>query len=707
MSVGIAAAALAWFGWVGTTPTFVVERRTDRNVLLITIDTLRADAVGSYGGRAATPHIDRVAAHGARFTFAHAHAVVTLPSHASILTGRLPFEHGIRDNSGYRLDETTPTLATRLKAAGFATGAFVAGFPLTRRFGLSRGFDVYDDRIPEARADVIFTMPERPAGDVVSRAVDWIDRQTGRFFAWVHLFDPHAPYSPPADLKARYPQQPYFGEVASVDRELGTLLGRLERLSRPTLVIVTADHGEGLGEHGEMTHGMFAYESTLRVPLIIAEERPAAGIVPRGIVIDAPARHVDVAPTVLEALGMPPDKNLSGASLIPLIEGKRDDGRTTYFEALTYNLVRGWAPLRGVIAGSHKYIDLPIAELYDLHADPAEADNRLSVDRDLGRTLAGVLRSYDVAPPDRPGRETADVIEKMRSLGYLSGSAPAKTAYTEADDLKNLVSIDRDLHTVSTLFQNGQIDDAVRLLKSVVAQRPDTSDAHVSLAHIYWETGRPQQAIDALERALRTGGGGHEVRLRLALYLAETRTDIPRALALLGALPDDDVDVLNGRGVAYGSAGRYEDAIRSFRQVLSLDPDNALAHQNIATMTVNQALGANELSQTARLEKIQAAETEVRRAIELDPSLAKAHTTLGVLLDRTGRREEAIDAWKRAVERDPAEFDALYNLVTVLARAGRRDEADAYGQRFVATAPPAFYGPAIAEIRALLRQRPR
>src|SRR5687767_6420000 len=337
---------------------FTLEPAADQNILLVTIDTLRADALASYGGPARTPNLDRLAASGARFTFAHAHAVVTLPSHTSILTGQLPYEHGMRDNSGFRVREGTETLATRLKAAGFSTGAFVGGFPVTKRFGLAPGFDVYDDQMPELTGAIAISMPERRADQVVARAVDWISAQQNRFFSWVHVFDPHSPYKPPEPHLAAHAAQPYHGEVEWTDRALGPLFEKLATLSRPTLVIVTSDHGESLGEHGELTHGMFAYEPTLRVPLIIARVEPAenAGLSrrrSRGAVVDAPARHIDIAPTVLESAGLAADTSMAGASLAPLVAqgfSPADTDRPAYFEAMTYNLVRGWAPLRGVIS---------------------------------------------------------------------------------------------------------------------------------------------------------------------------------------------------------------------------------------------------------------------------------------------------------------------------------------------------------------------
>ena len=677
--------------WWPRGSTFAIAPNADQNVLIVTIDTLRADALGSYGGRAATPRLDRLAAHGARFTFAHAHAVVTLPSHTTILSGQLPYEHGMRDNSGYRVKPDTATLATELKARGFATGAFVGGFPLTERFGLARGFDVYDDEMPEMHGAVTFSMPERRADAVVSRAVDWIGTQSTRFFGWVHVFDPHSPYKPPDEFASKYASQPYDGEIAWVDQALGPLFDRLASLARPTLVVVTADHGESLGEHGELTHGMFAYEATLRVPLIVSRLGSSAPQ-PRGVVIDTPVRHIDIAPTVLEALGLDADKRHAGSSLVALTRDRQGPDRPAYFESMTYNLVRGWAPLRGVLVEREKYIDLPIPELYDLGTDPKEARNLASRQADRVRVLANTLRTYNVAPPERPGREAADVTAALRSLGYVSGSAPGRKQYTEDDDPKRLVEVDRDLHTASEFFQNGKVDQAIAVLNRAIARRPDTADAYVSLAHAYWEAGQPQRAIETLERALIAGAPDRDIRIRLGLYLAESHTDTRRAIVLLETLPDGDVEAMNGLSVAYANAGRLDDAVRTLKRVLTLDSTNALAYQNLASISLRE-------------KKLQDAEGFVRHALTADPSLAKAHTTLGVILSSTGRKPAAIDSWKRAAELDPAEFDALYNLWFELAGAGRRDEAVHYGRQFVTTAPPAFYKPDIDRVSAYLQGR--
>ena len=692
----------ALYLWTQRPLAFALEPNPDRNVLLITIDTLRGDALSSYGGQAQTPNLDRLASTGARFTFAHAHAVVTLPSHASIFTGRLPYEHGIRDNSGFRVKDGTPTLATQLKASGFATGAFVGGFTVTKRFGLTPGFDEYDDQMPEMKGAVGESMPERRADVVVTRAVDWIGRQTGRFFTWVHVFDPHSPYKPPDEYQAQYSSHPYYGEVAFVDRALGPLFDRLAALPRPTLVIVTSDHGEGLGDHGEMTHGMFAYESTLRVPLIVAQIDPRTTRFARGVSIETPVRHIDIAPTVLESAGVAADRSLPGSSLLELVRSRQGSGRPTYFEAMTYNLVRGWAPLRGVVVGREKYIDLPIPEFYDLGSDPGERTNGATARPDRLQVMTNVLQTFNVAAPHRPGQESAATSATLRSLGYVSGSAPAKRQYTEADDPKQLVEVDKDLHTATELSQRGDTQGVIKVLRSVIARRPDTADAYISLAYAYWEAGQPEPAIETLEKGLSSGAPDRDIRIRLGVYLAESHANVTRAIALLEGMSAHDVEALNGLGVAYAGAERYADAIETFKSVLALDPTNGLAHQNIGSMFLREALATSDADDRGR--RMQAAEASLRQAIDADPALADAHTTLGVLLSRTGRKAAAIESWKHAVALDAAQFNALYNLWFELASAGRRDEAATYGRQFVATAPPAFFKSDIAEVRKYLNE---
>jgi choline-sulfatase len=684
-TVGLALLALWW--WTRT-PRFTLTVNPDRNVLLVTIDTLRADALGSYGGRAQTPNLDRLAARGARFDFAHAHAVVTLPSHASIFTGRYPYEHGVRDNTGYRLDAKQPTIATLLKARGFATGGFIGGFPLDRRFGLNAGFDAYDDRLsaaPSAEA----SDRERRADLVAKPALDWIAQQPGKWFAWVHVYDPHVTYAPPVEWASRFPADPYLGEVSWTDFALGPLFDRLSSQPRPTLVVVTADHGEGLGDHGETTHGLFAYESTLRVPLLMGELGQGRAE-PEGVVISTPVRHVDVLPTVLEAVGGPAPGG-AGTSLRPTIDAGRGDDRPSYFEAMTATVTRGWAPLRGVMLGAEKYIDLPIPELYDLGADRSEANNLAGSKPDRAQVLLNALKLFNMAPPARGKAESAETLDRLRSLGYVGGNAaPARERYTEDDDPKRLIRLEQTMEQAARAYRDGRPADAIPLYRLVIATRKDTEDAYRKLALVYWRSGRPREAIATLEEALTNGVTQSEVRMKLAQYLAEAG-EPARAIALLEHDAGDDPDAIIALGNAYSMAGRGADALRTFRRLAALDPNNGLAHQNI---------GIAEL----RAGNNKGAEESLRRALALDASLAGAHTALGVILATSGRRDAAIDAWKRAIEIDATEFNALFNLTLNLAQAGRINEAHAYGQRFIDTAPAALQKDAAA-IRAVLEKR--
>lgn len=693
----IVSGCLAAFWWAQRAAAYALEQNTDQNIVLITLDTLRADALGSYGGQAATPSLDELASHGARFTFAHSHAVVTLPSHTSILTGRLPYEHGMRDNAGFRVKDGTETLATRLKPLGFATGAFVGGFPLTKRFGLTPGFDVYDDQISEMKSDVTFTLPERRGDEVVSRAVDWIRKTPGKFFGWVHLFDAHHPYEPPAEFKGKY-ARPYDDEVAWVDKALEPLFAHLQTLSRPTTVIVTADHGESLGEHGEVTHGMFAYEATLRVPLIIATITPFAGggANTKGVTIDSPARHIDIAPTVLDIVSGPIDSTWLGSSLRPAIAGDRAD-RPSYFESMTFNLVRGWAPLRGVLQDRTKYVDQPIPEIYDLVKDPGEKDNLAPKQPAELQVLTSLLKTFNVAPPNRPGQVSAEEAAALAALSYVSGSAPERHVFTEQDDLKNLVTIDSDLHRASELFRTGKNADGVALLRSVIERRPDTADAYISLAYAYWESGQRPEAISTLEAGLAGDAPERDIRIRLGIYLAEGAADAQRAIQLLEALPKSDAEAQNALGLAYGKAGRFKDAIAAFQGVLKLDPTNGLANQNIATMLLEESRQKPSLAPA----NFREAERFVRKAIDLDPALAKAFTTLGVIQAQTDRVNDAIDSWKKSVSLDPNEFDALYNLVMLLVKSGRIGEARTYGDQYIRTAPP-YLAEDVAVIKQVL-----
>jgi arylsulfatase A-like enzyme len=337
----------AW--WWQSHPSRGSAERDFPDVLLVTIDTLRADHVGCYGdGNAATPVMDGLASRGVRFAEAIAPVPLTLPSHASLLTATTPLVHGVRDNAGFVLGAAPPTVAEAFRAAGYSTAAFVSGFPVSRRFGLGRGFDAYDDRFPRGDDPARPSYVERRADETVAAATEWLrGRQSDAIrpvFAWVHFFDPHAPYDAPEPYRSRFRQRPYDGEIAFADAQLGALLAawRSLRPGRDPLVVVAADHGEGLGEHGEPTHGLFIYDSTLRVPLIAS----GPGI-PAGRTVTGAVSLIDVAPTLLDFAGLPPLKDSEGHSLRAAMTSGHGRDEAVYAESLFARLGFGWAPLHG------------------------------------------------------------------------------------------------------------------------------------------------------------------------------------------------------------------------------------------------------------------------------------------------------------------------------------------------------------------------
>ena len=662
---------------------------SDRNVLLITIDTLRGDALGSDGGRARTPNIDALAAAGVRFSFAHAHAVVTLPSHASILTGLYPFQHGYRENSGYRLTPGVQTLAARLKANGFSTGAFVAAFPLDARFGLTPGFDLYDGRFDDVGSGAEFLLPERAAPVVVERATTWIAQRNGRWFAWVHLYDPHAPYRPPPPFDREYADRPYYGEVAAADRALAPLLAAARGGPRPTLVVLTGDHGESLGEHGELTHGLFAYESTLRVPLIITELTGSGG---SGAleVSDQPVRHVDIVPTILDALAMPVPSDLPGHTLRTRTDRDGGAARASYFEAMEAMLDFGFAPLDGVLAGREKYIRLPLPELYDLAADRSEAANLADRGADRIRVLTSRLADFHASAPRAPQPESPEVTARLRALGYVSGSAAPKAHYAERDDPKQLVDVDRLMHEAVALDDEGKLGEGIARYRQILAKRPDMTAASRHLAFDLWRAGDLPGAIGALRAAFAASPPTPSAKIQLGTYLSEAGQSAAAIELLTQAVADEpNLDALNALGIAYARHGRAADALAAFQRSLAIDPGNAMTYENIGAVQ----LDAGRLAD---------AQHAFERAIASNPDSSQGHAGLAMVAIRQGDRKTAIARWQRAVALQPSNFDALYDLCVQLAQDGQLAAAKRYMDQFVRTAPRGQYGKDIDKFAAAL-----
>ena len=670
-----------------------VRRDPGLSVLLVTIDTLRADALGSYGHpTVATPWMDRLAAAGVRFEQAHAQNVVTLPSHANILSGRYPIDHGIRDNAGFRFPAKTETMATLLHKAGYRTAAFVSAFPLDSRFGLDPGFDVYDDRLGDPESRTAFLMQERSGRQTMEAARLWLAAQAGaKTFLWVHLYEPHFPYTPPEPFAARFASDLYHGEVSFTDSLLQPLLEPLLQKGRDsrTLVVLTGDHGEGLGEHGESTHGIFAYETTLRVPLILH----APGLFGPRVVAER-VRHVDILPTVLDALGLDAPAGLPGRSLLAAANGHELLPAPSYFEAMSSALNRGWAPLAGLVRDRYKLIDLPLPELFDLAQDPHETKNLAAAEpQRLAEIRAQLARVRETDRGLIRSQESGETRERLRALGYLATSnAPSRKAqYTDADDPKRLIRLDAAVQEVVSLYQAGDVGSALMKAQQVVAERPDMALALQHLGFLQREAGDLAAAVATLRRAVAASPDDVSVVALLGAYLNESGhpRESAEVLRVYAERPEPDLDVLMARGAALAQLGRAGEAVATFERALALDPTSAQAKANLGTVY----LMSRDYSRARIL---------MNEALALDPDVARAHNALGVIAAETGSNDEAIRHWTRAVELNPREWDTVFNLGKLLRREGRDEQARPYLETFLRGAPPALYRRDLEQVAAWL-----
>jgi arylsulfatase A-like enzyme/Flp pilus assembly protein TadD len=665
--------ALAVAAGVSGPAPFAGDQGDSRNVLLVTLDTTRADRLGCYGCEsAATPAIDGLARAGALFERAFAHTPTTLPSHASILLGLTPPAHGVHDNSGFVVPPEPTTIAEWLKGRGYATGAVVGAFPLDSRFGLTRGFDVYDDAYGVQEPGLL-EFVERRAEAVIERALAWLDGPAGAgpWFLWVHLFDPHQPWRPPEPFRTRYASAPYDGEVAYADHALAALFEALKArgLDGRTVVVLTGDHGESLGEHGELTHGYFAYNATLHVPLIVA----GPGVKPSRVA--ATVGHIDIFPTVCGLLGVDPPSGLQGRSLLPLLAGKKAPSPPLYFESLNAYYSRGWAPLRGVLDGNEKFIDSPLPELYDLAGDFGETRN-LAPGRDLGpqrARFARLLSSLAAAGADKAAAPLDRAAQaKLRSLGYIGATRGAsRKTFTAADDLKTLLPFNQRWMEAVLLRDQGRIDEGIKLLREVVAARPDFDLAYTALASFLKERGSFDEAVATLRDAAEKNPDNFTVLTAYGIILVEAGRFEESVGILRDALEiyDDDPEAWNYLGVALWNKGDYAESRKAYAKALALDANDAIVISNLGTLELSTFLGTREADALA------AAVADFRKAVGLDPAYAPAYNGLGAALRMSGDADGAIAAWAKAVEIRPDFGYALHNLGLTLLERGEKEKA--------------------------------
>ena len=545
-----------------------------RHLILITIDTLRADRVGAYGyARARTPRIDALAARGIRFEHAFAAAPITLPSHASLMTGRYPPGHGARHN-GIRVDSAVPTLAKTLSAAGFATGAFVSAFPLDRRFGLNAGFAEYGDRMPRGTRGRLEN--ERPGRDTVNDALAWLTATRGagpRMFVWVHLFEPHAPYGQAGS--GRPVADRYDDEIAESDLQIGRILDALGTDASSSVIVVASDHGEAFGEHGEVSHSLFVYDTTLQVPLVIA----GPGVPARSVA--TPVSLVDVAPTVLPLLGLA-QFDSDGIDLSRTFAGASLPARDLYAESFAPLLDFGWSPLRSLRSEGFKYIDAPRAELYDTTRDPGETQDLSAADvprtaglRDkVGRYSPVTLEPSRLTPIDR------DALGRLQALGYASGGGRGQAG--ARPDPKDRRAIAARLSEVISGELQGQALEAA--LRRILEDDPKNPQANLRLGYVLIDSSRCAEAIPFLKAAIAAHVPTADAHLGLAGCQAAARRPGDVYVTLLDAErvePDNPV-VFANMGIVLSDMSRYTDSITAFRRALTLDPDFHEARFNLA-----------------------------------------------------------------------------------------------------------------------------
>jgi len=657
------------------------------NLVLVTLDTVRADRLPAYGyAGIATPALDALGREGVRFANAVSTVPFTLPAHSSLLTGVYPPRHGVRENVGYALGETTPTVAERLREAGYATAGFVSAFVLDGRWGIGRGFETYFDEFdPATVASANLAAAQRDGAETVAAAIRWLDaRPAARpFFLWLHLYDAHDPYTPPEPYASRYPGRPYDAEIAYVDELVGRFRGALEarRLLATTALAVTADHGEGLGEHREQYHGYFVYESTVRVPLFL--RLPGGELAGRRV--DTAVSHVDLVPTLLELAGARPAPGLDGESLLAVATRAFDPARAVYSESLYPLLHYGWAPLRALRRAGRKYIEAPRPELYVLDVDGGETANAIRAERrlagELRAELAALRQRLDggEASPARPADLDEETLAQLAALGYVAGQGGVALADEEAReraDPKDKIALHHAVMAAQSALGAGDRETAQRELARILAEDDGILDAHQMLGGLAAEEGRFADAIDAFRRALEIDGE-HRASL-FGLANAYRRTG-RRAEALVGferllALSPHDSKAALAAADLLAGGGERERAIALLERVAAGGEAPPIVANQLGELLVGDG----------RVEEARAA---FARALAGNAELPQPHFNLAVLAEEAGDAAAAIRHYEATIERAPRHFQALFNLGRLHGARGDRERQRELWQQALAANP--------------------
>lgn len=654
------------------------------SVLLVTLDTTRADRLGAFGhDRAGTPHLDALARSGAAFESAFTPAPTTLAAHASILTGTYPPHHGVRFNLRFRLADRPATIAEILKARGYRTIGVVAAAVLDRKFGIARGFDSFDDDLGDAtRAET--GIEERAADRVTDAAVRLLGEVPAGepYFLWVHYYDPHAPYAPPPDFLAGAAGDAYQGEIAFMDSEIGRLLAaaRARGAGTEPLVVALGDHGESLGEHGEDTHGLFLYDATVRIPLIVS-----GASVPPGTRVREIASAVDVAPTILDLLGCGTAKDMQGESLVALVHGRPREGarRGVYLETFLPRYSYGWSELFAIRTDGMKFVRAPRPELYDLSADPGETRNLLATDRARGVPLEReLLRLEEGIASDEASRAATaadpETEKRLAALGYVAAPAGADgDSAGPRPDPKDMAAVHRDMERLQSLVVASRIDDALAAGEKILAA--DARNIHVlrTLGNALYDRGDTAAAIGFLRRAAvldpedfdihQKLGNAHLQAARSATDALAVRGETERALAefeIAAGLNPAAADAHNNVGIARLLLGERDEAEKAFRRAIELRPTLRSARYNLGRVLESSGRTLD-------------AELEYRDVARLAPGDADAWHRVAALAAGRSAPIEALEAYRSARAADAGRFDSAVPVARILIRAGRpRDAAE-------------------------------
>lgn len=645
------------------------------NVLIITLDTTRPDALGLYGNpHGVSPRIDELGRTGLVFENCYTPVPLTLPAHCSLFTGRYPVAHRVRNNGTYVLPATEQTMARVFKDRGYDTAAFVASFTVASKFGLAQGFDVYDEDLETGRSVLNYTA-EIPADRVAAKFLRWLGARTGgKFFSWVHFYDAHAPYvphggaAPSGDASA---WTLYEGEVRYVDGYIGQIVQALKEkgLYETTVLVIVGDHGEGFGEHKERGHGIFCYEETLRVPLVVHNPR----LIKAGRTVAGRLSLVDIMPGLLEMVKVPVPSAVQGRSFWPLVDGRETGRREIYFESLFGQEEFHWAPLTGLIDGPDKYISLPDAELYDVDADRRESRNLLAERGDEARAIdrrlaAFVERTAGGAGPDNRRQLSAGDVRALASLGYVSSFSPTSS---KTVDPKRGMDLYIQVMTLKDLVAGADLQGAAARLAALEAanpglELPDLEDVRYQLLK---NAGRTQDALELLQKAIARFPGRESFKVFLAMDLIEAG-EPAKARDFCRGLIAEDAGMTAAHvllGDAEDDLGETDAALASYEEAVSLEPQNATVRAKIAALWAKK--GDLAKAQTI-LEGLAG-----HKAVVDSPDFQSAVSALGHALLASGETARAIAIFRRATDLSPSSPAAWLNLGSAFFSLGNYDAA--------------------------------